>query len=83
MKSMKNNLIPPFMMREAGIVVNNAPKIHSRPPTVEDHFIYFPSTNLRITMVLNGIFSSFITRKPMEDDKHSAHAQHLQLGPTL
>ena len=30
--SMKNNLIPPFIMIEEGIIVNNVPKIHMEKP---------------------------------------------------
>ena len=43
--SMKNNLIPPFMMREAGIRVNDTPKIQTFEPTKEDYSIYFPETD--------------------------------------
>jgi hypothetical protein len=32
--SMDHNLIPPFMLREAGITVNETPKIHKENPTV-------------------------------------------------
>ena len=34
--SMKNNLIPPFIMREAGIRVNDVPKIQMKEPTIDD-----------------------------------------------
>ena len=30
--SMNNNLIPPFIMREAGVIVNDVPKIHVTRP---------------------------------------------------
>ena len=33
--SMDNNLIPPFMLRELGVTVNDVPKIHKEDPTVE------------------------------------------------
>ena len=39
---MENNLIPPFLLREAGIVVNDIPKIHVDDPQVQDHSLYFP-----------------------------------------
>ena len=42
--SMENNLIPPFMMREAGIVVNEKAKIHTDDPKDLDHSITFNST---------------------------------------
>ena len=32
--SMTHNLVPPFMMREAGIEVNECAKIHAKDPTV-------------------------------------------------
>jgi hypothetical protein len=37
--SMKNNLIPPFVMREAGIRVNDTPKIQTSDPTEEDRYV--------------------------------------------
>jgi hypothetical protein len=57
--TMTNNLIPPFIMREAGIEINDRPKIHSVNPGVEDHSSYFPESELRITLTLNGVFSGF------------------------
>ena len=48
--SMKNNLIPPFVMREAGIRVNDTPKIQTLDPTEEDHSIYFPDNDFRIPL---------------------------------
>ena len=48
--AMEHNLIPPFVMREAGIVVNDIPKIHVTDPTIEDHSLYFEETIFRIPM---------------------------------
>ena len=39
--SMEHNLIPPFIMREAGVMVSTTPKIHVQDPSVEDHSIFF------------------------------------------
>eukprot|EP00957_Ditylum_brightwellii_P040188 3040753-Ditylum_brightwellii.AAC.1 len=61
---MDHNLIPPFMLREAGIAVNETPKIHKKNPTVDDHTITFSNSGLRITMRLWGVFSYFPTSKP-------------------
>ena len=41
MPSMKDNLIPPFIMRQGGIIVLDTPKIHCPDPTPEDHCIRF------------------------------------------
>ena len=38
--SMKHNLIPLFILREAVLTVNKVLKIHFDDPTVEDHSIY-------------------------------------------
>jgi hypothetical protein len=64
----ENNLTPPFLMREAGIVVNDVPKIHMDNPQVEDHSLYFKEKDLRIPMSLDGIFSYFPTDKPTVKD---------------
>jgi hypothetical protein len=62
--SMKNNLVPPFVMREAGIRANDTPKIQTIEPTKEDHSMHFPDTDFRIPLSLWGMFSYFITSKP-------------------
>ena len=66
--SMDHNLIPPFVMREAGIEVNEMPKIHAKDATTEHHSIYFQEQNLRIPLALWGIFSYFPSRKPSNED---------------
>ena len=65
--SMSNNLIPPFMMREAGIKVKDTPKIQEEDPTEDDHAITFIDTGFRIPLSLWGIFSYFPTSKPTHD----------------
>ena len=65
---MQTNLIPPFILREAGIRVHGTPKIQMDDPTIEDHSIYFPETSVQIPMFLWGIFSYFQTSKPLAQD---------------
>ena len=55
--SMKHNLIPPFILREAGLQVSDVPKIHCDEPTIDDHSMYDDKTKLRIPLKLDGIFS--------------------------
>ena len=62
--NMKNHLIPPFILREAGIVVNDTPKMQIVDPDVRDHSLYFKDGGIRIPLTLNGIFSCFDTTKP-------------------
>ena len=45
-ESMDNNLVPPFIMRESGLEVNEVPKIHASEPSVENHSIYCPEQSL-------------------------------------
>ena len=71
--SMENNLIPPSILREAGLQVNERAKIHTNDPTADDHSITFPTTGLRIPLQLFGIFSYFSTTKPTEDDMLAGH----------
>ena len=61
--SMSNNLIPPFIIRENGIILNECAKIHCDDPTREDHAIIFKGYDLHIPLQLHGIFSYFVTRK--------------------
>ena len=62
--SMCNNLIPPFIMRENRIMVNECAKIHCEDPTRDDHAIIFKGYDLCIPLRLHGIFSYFVTKKP-------------------
>ena len=55
--SMEHNLVPPFILRETGLEVNDTPKIQLKYPKIHDHSIYFPSSDVGITLSLNGIFS--------------------------
>lgn len=66
--SMKHNLIPPFMLREAGVRVNEVPKIQVQDPSEDDHSICFPESGFRIPLSLWGVFSYFPTSKPSKDD---------------
>ena len=62
--SMTHNLLPPFMLREAGIHINEVPKIHVTSPTEEHHAFTFQETNFCIPLTLHGTFSCFPTSKP-------------------
>ena len=66
--SMDNNLIPPFMLREMGVTMNDVPKIHKGDPPVDDHMITFVETRFRIPLSLWGIFSYFPSSKPTHDN---------------
>ena len=52
--SVRHNLVPPFMIREEGIQVNDTPKIWVNDPTTSDHSIYFPRNKLPHSLVVVG-----------------------------
>ena len=60
--SMNHNLIPPFMLRTVGVIVNDVPKIHCEDPAVDNHCISFDNSDLWIPFQINGVFSYFHTR---------------------
>ena len=70
--SMDINLITPFIMREAGLVLNTTPKIHFDEPTIGDHSMFDEDSVLRIPLMLNGIFSAFETRSLNDDEIENA-----------
>ena len=74
-KDMSNNLLPPFLLREAQIEVNECPKIHAISVDENVHSIFFPLTELRIPLKLHGIFSFFYHRTPVWNP-HSTHNAH-------
>ena len=57
--SMHHNLAPPFLLREAGLIVNETPKIQVPEPDETNHSIFFPTCGLRIPLSLWGVFSYF------------------------
>ena len=62
---MENNLIPPFIMHEAGILVNDVVRIHcGENVSLDSHSIIVTEEDieLRIPLRLDGIFSYFPTR---------------------
>mmetsp|Transcript_10819 Transcript_10819/g.15255 ORF Transcript_10819/g.15255 Transcript_10819/m.15255 type:complete len:529 (+) Transcript_10819:911-2497(+) len=66
-----HNLIPPFILREAGLKLNQTAKIHVNQPTTLDHAIISKENNLKIPLALNGTFSFFRTRVPTPQELES------------
>ena len=88
--SMNHNLVPPFILRESGLIVNDVPKIHTRQEdlTNENHCIVSKDdsdnngTNLCIRMKLDVIFSYFPTRKlTMNELDNCEYIETVHLNP--
>jgi hypothetical protein len=47
-QSMDHNLIPPFLIREAGLLLDETPKHQLEHPTIDNHAIVDPVTGMRI-----------------------------------
>ena len=70
-QEMDHCLVPPFILREGGLIVNDTPKIHISNPSLNDHSIRAPNSDLHIHLKLIGIFSYFTIRKPTMNELYS------------
>ena len=53
-----------FLLREASLIIDNISKSQVSTPTKNYHSIYFPNENVRIPLLLHGIFLYFPFKKP-------------------
>ena len=53
---MDHNLIPPLILREAVIKVDDIAMIHLNEPSIDDHAIISPNSDMRIRLHLHGTF---------------------------
>ena len=67
-QSMNHNLIPPFIMRESGLKVEEQAKINVKEPAKENHSIYNSYINFSIALQLEVIFSVFKTRNLNDEE---------------
>jgi hypothetical protein len=67
--SMDHNLLPPFLIREASLFLDETPKFQSNNASLDNHCIYDEVTGLRIHLQLHGTFSYFATRSLNEDEE--------------
>jgi hypothetical protein len=67
--SMDHNLLPPFLVREACLFLDETPKFQSTDPSRDNHVILDDETGMRIHLQLNGTFSYFPTRSLTLDEQ--------------
>ena len=63
-REIEHNLLPPIMTRLNGILVDECPKFLCPNPTIETHYIFFPTENTQLPLSLHGITSYISTRRP-------------------
>ena len=61
-----HNLLSPFIMRLAGLGVNEQPKFMTRNPTTKHHSVYFNENGIRLPLAIKCIVSFIPTRKPTQ-----------------
>ena len=62
-----NHLIPPFIMKEAVITVNDTPTIQLEDLYVSDLSILFEESKVRLPLSRRGVFLYHPTTKPTEN----------------
>ena len=67
--SMDHNLLPPFLVREASLFLDETPKFQSTDLTRNNHTIFDEEMGMRIHLQLNGTFSYFPTRSLTLDEQ--------------
>ena len=77
------NLIPPIMMRLAGVEVNECPKFLARNPSEEHHSMFFTEFQIRIPFQLEGTISYIPTRRPSMKEMEDNDGNYLLITPNL
>ena len=65
---MDHNLVPPFLINEAGLFLDETPEHHASTPYVTNHSIIDSDSGMHIHLELNGIFTYFLTRQLTLDE---------------
>ena len=82
LKEIKHHLLSPFIMRLAGVEVNEQPKFMKRYPTTKHHSVYLPNDDLRLPLSIKGIVSYLPTQKPSRKEYLDIETR-LELTPPL
>ena len=82
-KNMEVNLVPPMMLRLAGLNVDKYPKFLARNPTEENYSIFFPGFNLRFLLMIEGIISYIPTRRRTSNELVENEVNYLIMTSNL
>ena len=61
---MDHNIMPPIMIRLNGLMVDEFPKLLCQNPTIETHYIFFPTESTQLPLALHGTTSYISTIRP-------------------
>ena len=75
-KEIKHNLLSQFIIRLAGLEVNEQPKFMTRNPTTKHHLVYFKENEIILLLAIKGIVSFLPTRNPNQEE-------YLNIGTRL
>jgi hypothetical protein len=78
---MRYHLLPPFIMRLAGLLVDECPKFLAKRASIRNHSVFFPDNNIRIPLFLRGIVSYFPCRRPTSEELNDDSMLVLDLTP--
>ena len=76
-QSMDHNLLPPFLIREASLFLDETPKFQLTSLSQDNHTIYDEVTGLRIHLHLNGAFSYFASRSLTMEEQETWENYHV------
>ena len=80
LREMKNNLLSTFIMRLAGLEVNEQPKFMTRNLTTKHHLIYFKGISIRLPLAIKGIVS-FLPTSKLSQEEYLNITTRLELTP--
>jgi hypothetical protein len=78
---MTMHLIPPFIMRLAGLLVDECPKFLANNASIKNHSLFFPDHDIRIPLHLRGIVSYFPCRRPTKEELNDGSLLTVNLTP--
>ena len=79
---MKHNLLSPFIMRLAGLEVNEQPKFMTSKPTTKHHSVYFKENDITLPLATKGVVYFLPTRKTTQEEYLNTGTR-LYLTPPL
>ena len=78
-RNMDTNLVPPIMMRIAGLGVDEYPKFLSSKPMERNHYVYFPMSDIRLPFQIEGMIPYLPTRRLLKVELKESGGEYMLL----